>query len=224
MKVLIRQGALVAALLGVFVPGSWAGSVVAAAGSVEVAFSPWDDTEGLVLKVLRDARQSVLVQAYVLTSRNIAAALQAARQRGVDVRLLADKEQMDRNENSLVAQVAASGVAVRLETRYSAAHNKVLVVDVDTPHPVVVTGSYNFSWSAQARNAENLLVLRDNPALARLYRDNWLRHWQEAEPLDGVGETATQSRTNAGKRSPQRTDVCALLTVQERKLLGRDCR
>jgi phosphatidylserine/phosphatidylglycerophosphate/cardiolipin synthase-like enzyme len=43
-------------------------------------------------------------------------------------------------------------------------HNKVLVVD-DT----VVTGSYNFSHSAE-QNAENLLMLT-NPALADAYSD-----------------------------------------------------
>ena len=35
--------------------------------------------------------------------------------------------------------------------------------DEDT---VVVTGSYNYTFSAQARNAENLLILRGNAALA----------------------------------------------------------
>lgn len=216
-------------LLGTGIPCGWAGSVVSATGSVEVAFSPWDDAEGLILKVLRDARQSVLVQAYVLTSRNIATALQEARQRGVEVRLLADKEQMERNDNSLVGQLAAYGIAVRLETRYSAAHNKIMVVDAEGPHPVVMTGSYNFSWSAQARNAENLLVLRDNPALARLYRDNWRRHWQEAEPLAGGDEWSAPSQrgtpdSRLNRHGAQRDDVCALLTSQERKLLGRDCR
>jgi len=42
-------------------------------------------------------------------------------------------------------------------------HNKVLVID-DT----VITGSYNFSRSAQF-NAENILFI-DSPALAELYR------------------------------------------------------
>jgi len=50
------------------------------------------------------------------------------------------------------------------------------------PEAVVVTGSYNFTFSAQARNAENLLILRGNEALARAYLANWRRHRQEAAP------------------------------------------
>jgi phosphatidylserine/phosphatidylglycerophosphate/cardiolipin synthase-like enzyme len=50
------------------------------------------------------------------------------------------------------------------ESRHDFMHNKVLVVD-DT----VITGSYNFSHSAE-QNAENLLMLT-NPALADAYSD-----------------------------------------------------
>ena len=47
-----------------------------AAGSVEVAFTPWDDAEGAIVRVLGKARESIHVQAYLLTSRSIAKALQ----------------------------------------------------------------------------------------------------------------------------------------------------
>jgi phosphatidylserine/phosphatidylglycerophosphate/cardiolipin synthase-like enzyme len=55
----------------------------------------------------------------------------------------------------------------------------------------VITGSYNFTWSAQARNAENLLILRDNPALAETYLKNWQRHRRDAEPY---GEPHTSGK------------------------------
>ena len=199
-----------------------AGEVLPATGTVEVAFSPWDDAEGLVLRTLASAKQSIRVQAYVLTSRNIAAALQQAKERGLDVRLLADREQMERNDNSLVPQMAAAGVAVRLETRYSAAHNKVLILDAEETHPVVVTGSYNFSWSAQARNAENLLVLRDNPRLAKAYRDNWQRQWDEAEPFSATTSSSTNS-TRPHRATRRDATVCALLSPEEKRLTS-DCR
>ena len=47
--------------------------------------------------------------------------------------------------------------------------------------PVVITGSYNYTWSAQARNAENLLLVRGNLALTKKYLDNWQRHRLEAQ-------------------------------------------
>lgn len=160
-----------------------------ATGSVEALFTPWDDAEGAVLGVIAGARQAIYVQAYLLTSRNLANGLLAARQRGVQVEVLADAEMTEKGESSLIPYLAAAGVPVRLETRYSAAHNKVLLADPEGPHPAVVTGSYNFTWAAQARNAENVLILRDQPALAGRYLANWRRHQGEAVPFEGALRT-----------------------------------
>jgi phosphatidylserine/phosphatidylglycerophosphate/cardiolipin synthase-like enzyme len=125
---------------------------------------------------------SIHVQAYLLTSRSIARALQDARARGVAVEILADREMVRKGENSLIPRLAAEGIPVWLETRYGNAHNKVLLVDAGrSEQGIVITGSYNFTWSAQARNAENLLILRGNPELARRYLDNWRRHRDDAE-------------------------------------------
>ena len=160
---------------------------VPAAGSQEVLFTPWDDAEGALLREIGAARRTLHVQAYLLTSRNIARALTQARERGVAVRLLADREMIARGENTLVPQLAAAGIEVHVETRYNAAHNKILLIDAEEPNPVVITGSYNFTFSAQARNAENLLILRGNRALARAYLANWRRHRDEAVPFAAAG-------------------------------------
>ena len=153
-----------------------------AQGSVEVLFTPWDDAEGAIVRALADARKTIHVQAYLLTSRAIADALLAARERGVAVAVLADNEMALKGEKSQLPRLAAAGVPVWLETRYTVAHNKVMLIDAVSPTPTLITGSYNYTWSAQARNAENLLLLRDNPALARRYLENWLRHQAEAQP------------------------------------------
>ena len=156
-----------------------------ATGSVEALFTPWDDAEGAIVRALGKAKQSVHVQAYLLTSRAIAAALLDAKSRGVAVEVLTDREMAAKGENSLIPKLLAGGIPVWLETRYAAAHNKIILIDVPGEHGIVITGSYNFTWSAQARNAENLLLLRDNPALARRYLDNWQRHRDEAEAMSG---------------------------------------
>ncbi|MBI5921544.1 MAG: phospholipase D family protein [Betaproteobacteria bacterium] len=153
-----------------------------ASGTVEYAFTPWDDAEGAILHALRQARHAVYVQAYLLTSRVLAQSLIEARQRGVTVEVLADREMAGKAENSLLPQLAAAGIPVWLEVRYAAAHNKILLIDPREASNAVITGSYNFTYSAQARNAENLLILRGNARLARAYLDNWQRHRSEALP------------------------------------------
>ncbi len=161
-----------------------AGQRLPASGEVEVAFTPGDNIEALLLRVIDNARHSLQVQAYTFTSRRIADALIAARRRGVTVNVLADAQMNQRAQNiSALPRLLAAGVPVALETRYAAAHNKLLIADADGPHCAVATGSYNFTWSAQNRNAENVVVLRQNCALARIYRENWRRHRAQATPI-----------------------------------------
>lgn len=177
--------------LFLFALACFAGPVAAlelpATGKVEVLFTPWDDAEGALIRVIGQARRSLRVQAFLITSRNLARAMLAAHQRGVAVMVLADREMLAKGENSQIPSLHEAGVSVRLETRYASAHNKILLIDAEEEHPVIVTGSYNFSFSAQARNAENVLILRDNRALARAYLDNWRRHHAEATPYAEAG-------------------------------------
>jgi len=158
-----------------------------AQGTVQVAFSPWDDTESLLIDVIASAKKQILVQVYLLTSRTIATSLVAARQRGIDVRVLADNRQHEDTAGSLLDFLEQNNIPVWLESRYRHAHNKVLLIDVLGRHPVVITGSYNFTWGAQNMNAENLLIFRDNPRLTDRYAKNWERHWRQATPYI-VGE------------------------------------
>jgi phosphatidylserine/phosphatidylglycerophosphate/cardiolipin synthase-like enzyme len=158
----------------------WARTPLPAEGSVEVAFTPWDDAEGAILKALHQARVAIHVQAYLFTSRTLANALIDASRRGVRVEVLADQEMLLKGDKSQIPRLAEAGIPVWLETRYAVAHNKIILVDPLEAGAAVITGSYNFTFSAQARNAENLLILRGNPALVRLYLDNWLRHRGEA--------------------------------------------
>lgn len=176
---------LFAALLLCLTVGAGA-TPLPATGTVEVLFTPWDDAEGAIVRALSEAKKSIHVQAYLLTSRSIARALQDAQARGVAVEILADREMLEKSDKSLLPMLAGGGIPVWIETRYAAAHNKVLLIDVGQADAFVITGSYNFSWSAQARNAENLLILRGNPALVRRYMDNWQRHRGEAEKMSGA--------------------------------------
>ena len=158
--------------------------VLPAAGTIEAYFTPWDDAQAALVSAIEQARQQGLVQAYVLTSRTIAASLVRAHRRGVDVRVLADQRQYIDVDGSQLDDLARAGIPVWLETRYRSAHNKVMLIDVRSSQSVVITGSYNYSWSAQYMNAENLLVIRGHAALASRYESNWMLHQSDAALLE----------------------------------------
>jgi phosphatidylserine/phosphatidylglycerophosphate/cardiolipin synthase-like enzyme len=157
-------------------------SPLPAAGTVQVAFTPWDDGEGMVIAAINEAQRQILVQAFLFTSRRIAAALIAARGRGVEVLITADGEQTRGRKGNRVRELAAAGIPVWLETRYAAAHNKVMVIDAGTREATVITGSYNWTSNAQRANAENIVIVRRNRPVADAYAANWQRHRAQAEP------------------------------------------
>ncbi|OLC69883.1 MAG: hypothetical protein AUH79_00595 [Betaproteobacteria bacterium 13_1_40CM_4_64_4] len=146
-----------------------------AAGTVELAFTPGDAVDNLIVAAIDRAQTEVLVHAYTFTHRKIAQALINAGRRGVAVAVLADREQARAVPQNVLGQLASGGVEVWLDGNFAAAHNKVIVIDAGLPRATTITGSYNFTLAAQRSNAENVVVLHDNEPVARAYRDNW-RH------------------------------------------------
>jgi phosphatidylserine/phosphatidylglycerophosphate/cardiolipin synthase-like enzyme len=110
-----------------------------------------------------------------LTSAPIASALKAARDRGVDVRVILDKSQRTERYSGLT-YLQHAGVPVWVDAAHAIAHNKVMVIDGDT----VLTGSFNFTKAAESSNAENILRIRD-AGLADAYRANWEDHFRHSE-------------------------------------------
>ena len=154
---------------------------VPAAGSIEVAFSPSEGSEQLVIKVVDSARSELRILAYSFTSVPLVNALLRAKKRGVDVRLVADEKNNVQDDRSGKARAALSalvnaGIAVRTINAYPIHHDKVIVADRET----VELGSYNYSEAAARRNSENVLVNWHNPKLAEVYITHFERNFRQA--------------------------------------------
>ena len=162
------------------VSGFEASNVVQAVGTIEYALTPGNDAAGLIVRTIDSARAQVLVQAFSFTNRDIADALIRAHRRGVDVQIIADREQTDSMESSALHSLLKAGLPVFTDAEHSAAHNKIIVIDQNAQQPTLITGSFNFTFAAQFRNAENVLVLRDNRELTRAFYRNWRQHREHA--------------------------------------------
>ena len=147
---------------------------------IVVGFSPSDshNAQNTVLSIINSARHSLDVAAYLFTSKPIAAALVNARKRGVSVRVVADQK-ANSDGYTAVTYLANHQVPVRLNGRYAIMHNKFMVADGQS----VETGSFNYTASADKRNAENALLIRNAPQLAAKYQQEFNRLWDESIPL-----------------------------------------
>lgn len=145
-----------------------------ARATYQTCFTPGDDCEALIERAISTATRRVHLQAYFFTDRDIARALAGARRRGLEVIVLLDKRQR-RDPDSVAPELAQAGVEVMFEDQPRIAHNKTIVIAPDGAGPVVETGSYNLTYSAERRNVENALFVRDDPAFAAAYE----RYFQE---------------------------------------------
>jgi phosphatidylserine/phosphatidylglycerophosphate/cardiolipin synthase-like enzyme len=141
----------------------------------EVYFSPHGGAELAVSQALDKAKSIVLVQAYSFTSVPIADALIRAHKREVRVQVLLDRSQ--KTQKYSVAEVLVkAGILVKIDAAHLVAHNKIMIIDGIT----VITGSFNFTKTAEERNAENVLVIH-NKQFAAQYSENWRRHAAHSE-------------------------------------------
>jgi phosphatidylserine/phosphatidylglycerophosphate/cardiolipin synthase-like enzyme len=122
------------------------------------------------VSALDHATNSVLVQAYSLTSAPIAKALVEAHRRGVQVHVILDASQRT-DKYSEADFLQNSEIPTLIDAQHAIAHNKIIIID----DYLVLTGSFNFTKAAEEKNAENLLVIND-PSLAKRYLDNWHAH------------------------------------------------
>jgi phospholipase D-like protein len=181
------------------------------ADPLSVYFSPDGGCTQAIVEEVGKAKRTVLVQAYSFTSDPIAKALVAAKKRGVDVEAILDKTDYGPAVNVIVD----AGIPTYMDPAHAIAHNKVIVIDGQT----VLTGSFNFTSSAENRNAENLLVVRDQPIAAK-YAANWQTHLQHshlrrgAKPAPVTRDAMAANVDLAGEANKNKTNLSPSETSQ----------
>lgn len=159
-------------------------TTIPAQGTVEIAFSPNGGCTAATVRFVNEARHSIRLAAYGLTSNPIGKALVEAKKRGVDVQAVVDREHNGKRDtpNSVVAFLAANDIPVRVDRAVKIQHNKFIVVDGEA----VQNGSFNFTSAAQTSNAENIAIHRGTPEMAKLYEKRWDRLWAESDEYRGT--------------------------------------
>jgi phosphatidylserine/phosphatidylglycerophosphate/cardiolipin synthase-like enzyme len=147
----------------------------------KVCFTPGQNCAGELVEAIQHARKEIRIQAYSFTSVPMAKAVVEAKRRGVDVQVILDKSQQ-RSRYSSATFLKNSGIPVWIDYKPSIAHNKIFIIDKQ----FVATGSFNFTKAAQTKNAENLLIIKDNQ-LAKMYLANWEKRLKQSRAYQKFG-------------------------------------
>lgn len=140
---------------------------------VECYFSPSDHTESHIIGTLEAAQHDIEVAMWTFTSDPLGDALVQAHQQGRDVRAIID-------QGNEYPYLLAQGLNVTDHPPDEMIHHKYAIVDAQVPGPAtaVVTGSHNWTWSADHINDENTLILHD-AGIANLFLQEFEARWHE---------------------------------------------
>ena len=158
-------------------------SFCAAEMVVQACFSPQGKCSSYILREIDQAKKELLVAVYAFTNDELAGALVQAKKRGVAIQVVLDREFDARTENSKGKFFETNKIPLRRlsgaksqsqERDAGLMHQKFAVIDRKT----VLTGSYNWTHSAEKANDENLLLFREAGPLADEYRQAFMRLWE----------------------------------------------
>mgnify|MGYP005853412517 CR=1 FL=1 len=148
----------------------------------QVFFSQTDGCLEQILKLIHSAKKEILVSTYTFTSREITNALLEMKDKGISIRIVLDGEQAE-TKFSKYEYIRKNNLPVRV-THYTKKgflkpkmHHKFMVVD----RSVVLTGSYNFTASAEKINDENCVIIRDEPDVSEKFYKEFERLWKISE-------------------------------------------
>jgi phosphatidylserine/phosphatidylglycerophosphate/cardiolipin synthase-like enzyme len=146
---------------------------------IKIYFSPNGNCEKAIIKEIGDAKRYIHIAMFNFTNGRIARALVKASKVGVDIKVIVDeknaldiysKSRFLKNKEIMVAY--RKGLYNNRGDRTGLMHNKFAVID----GKVIVTGSYNWTTSAEKWNYENLLII-SSVRVAESFEKEFMELW-----------------------------------------------
>lgn len=131
--------------------------------AVSTYFSPEDGVAQYVLEQIENAKKSVRFMTFSFTSDDTAAAMIRKRDQGLIVEGVFESQNAG-GTGSEFGTLRSAGINVLEDGNCYILHHKTIIID----DHIVMTGSYNFTASAEQDNDENLLII-DDTTIAQQY-------------------------------------------------------
>ena len=127
-----------------------------------VCFSPSTCCEDNIVELIEGSKDTIDIAIYAFTNQKIYDSLLQAKERGVKIRVVADKAQ-SKGKYSFVPKLQEAGFDVRIKKKVKIEHNKFGVFD----KKFIITGSYNWTEAATKMNSENCVADKRKKIVAK---------------------------------------------------------
>jgi phosphatidylserine/phosphatidylglycerophosphate/cardiolipin synthase-like enzyme len=165
---IMRSLCLAVLTLAVLVGTGWS-------GTVEVYYGPDDAPLDRLTTLYRHATRYLYVAVYGLTSPRVVEAMVEAKKRGVDVRLITDRQRTeDIKQRTALHTLLLAGIPILVNEHDGLMHVKQAVIDDE----VNTTGSMNHTTSGNFYNDERFDVIHDH-AISVKAREKFLAMWND---------------------------------------------
>lgn len=143
--------------------------------TVEVYYAPEDAPLDRLATLYGHAKRYLYVSVYGLTSPRAVEAMVAAKKRGVDVRLITDRQRTeDMKQRAALHTLHLAGIPILINEHDGLMHLKQVVIDDE----VNTSGSMNHTTSGNHYNDERLDVMTDH-AISVKAREKFLAMWND---------------------------------------------
>jgi len=143
---------------------------------MQIYFSPDDGVAENVLEILEAAEESIYFMAFSFTRDDFGKVIRRQDLLGVTVAGVMDEDQIKSNIGTEYDFFKQADLHVFADGSDGQMHHKTMIVD----EKIVITGSYNFSRSAEIRNDENVVVLYSAP-IAEFFLVEFQRVYERAQ-------------------------------------------
>jgi len=148
---------------------------IVSGGSVEVLYAPNDAPLDRVVTLYQRAKRYIYVSVYGLTYPRAVQALVAAKKRGVDVRMVTDRERTQEvKQHTALQTLRLAGIPIRVNQHEGLMHLKQVVIDDE----INTSGSMNHTTSGNFYNDERLDIITDR-TISLKAREQFLSMWND---------------------------------------------
>lgn len=152
---------------------------------VELYFSPSDNTTQAIAKQIEAAQHEMEFAVMVFTENSLGTAVKDAHDRNVEIRGIIDYVEYSGSEFDYLVDNGVEVIDYFNEDGTTwpdgpVMHHKYAIIDFNHPDadPVVITGSHNWSASAESKNDENTLIIH-SATIANIFHQEFTKRFDQ---------------------------------------------